>query len=195
MIPAALEQLLPSGMAGQAIQPGWRKKGSRMFRKLIGALGFAALLVSSSSLSAQTWISVASTGAIEDASIGNYAASQSYLAFRAAATGTVGANYNVTNPMDTNTNPAWTTMEFTAKNPGGSPATFAQAILYRIPKGTNGSASSVCIALAPAAAPATTTTCTLTSAIDFNNYRYFVRVLLSRDSTASIVAAYEIRIH
>lgn len=166
-----------------------------MFRKLLGVLGFAAMLVVSSSLSAQTWIASASTGAIEDASINNYAASQSYLTFRAAATGTVGANYNVTNPMDTNTNPAWTTMDFTARNPGGSPATFAQAILYRIAKGTNGSASSVCIAQAPATGAVSTTTCFLSSAIDFNNYRYFVRVLLGRDSTASTVAAYEIRIY
>jgi hypothetical protein len=166
-----------------------------MFRKLIGLLGFAALLAGSSSLNAQMWVAAASTGAIEDASIGNYAASQSYLAFRAAATGTVGANYNVTSPMDTSANPAWTTMEFTARNPGGSAATFAQAILYRIPKGTSSTASSVCIALAPATGTTTTTTCTLSSAIDFNNYRYFVRVLLGRDSTASIVAAYEIRIH
>lgn len=166
-----------------------------MFRKLIGALGFAALLAGSSSVNAQIWVASASTGAIEDASAGTYAAAQSYLTFRAAATGTVGALYNVTSPMDTNANPAWTVMDFTARNPGGSPATFAQAILYRIPKGTNGAASSVCIALAPATGTATTTTCFLSSAIDFNSYRYFVRVLLGRDSTASTVAAYEIRIH
>lgn len=165
-----------------------------MFRKLLGVLGFAAMLMGASSLNAQIWVASASTGAIEDASINNYAASQSYLTFRAAATGTVGANYNVTSPMDTSANPAWTTMEFTARNPGGSPATFAQAILYRIPKGTSSSASSVCIAQAPATGATSTTTCFLSSAIDFNNYRYFVRVLLGRDSTASIVAAYEIRI-
>jgi hypothetical protein len=164
-----------------------------MFRKLLGVLGFVAMLMGASHLNAQVWVASASTGAIEDASINNYAASQSYLTFRAAATGTVGANYNVTSPMDTSANPAWTTMEFTARNPGGT-ATFAQAILYRIPRGTNGSASSVCIALAPATGTATTTSCTLSSAIDFNNYRYFVRVLLGRDSTASTVAAYEIRI-
>lgn len=166
-----------------------------MLRKLVGALGFAALLVSSSSINAQVWTATASTGAVEDTAIGNYAASSSYLTFRAAATGTVAANYNVTNPLDTSSSPAWTTMQFTARNPGGSAATFAQAVLYRVPKGTASSASSVCISLAPATGAVSTTTCTFSSSmIDFNNYRYFVRVLLSRDSTASIVAAYEIRI-
>ncbi|HKH44875.1 MAG TPA: hypothetical protein VKM72_09465 [Thermoanaerobaculia bacterium] len=165
-----------------------------MFRKLICALGFLALLAISSNASAQMWTAVASTGAIEDTAIGNYYAGSSSLAFRAGATGTVGANYNVTNPKDTG-NPAWTTMEFTAKNPGGSPATFAQAILYRAPRGTASGASSVCIAIAPVSASATTTTCTFSSSmIDFNNYRYFVRVLLGRDSTSTVVAAFEVRI-
>ncbi|MES1240367.1 MAG: hypothetical protein ABUT39_01990 [Acidobacteriota bacterium] len=166
-----------------------------MFRKLIGALGFAALLAGSSSLNAQVWSVPATAGAIESASLLNYYASQTSLAFQATATGTVGAIYGVTTPMDSSTNPAWTTMEFTARNPGGSPATFAQAILYRIPKNSASGGGSVCIAQAPATGAVSTTTCFLSSAIDFNNYRYYVRVLLSRDSTASIVAAYEIRIH
>lgn len=164
-----------------------------MFRKLIGVLGLAALLAVSSQASAQMWTAVASTGAVEDSSLATYYAASSSLAFRAGATGTVAANYNVTNPKDVG-NPAWTTMEFTARNPGGSPATFAQAILYRAPRGTSSSASSVCIAIAPVAI-VSTTTCTFSSSmIDFNNYRYFVRVLLGRDSTATVVAAYEIRI-
>lgn len=164
-----------------------------MFRKLIVVFGFAVMLAVASSASAQ-WVAVASTGAIEDTSIGTYYAASSSLAFRAGATGTVGALYNVNNPKDSGS-PAWTTMEFTAKNPGGSPATFAQAILYRVPKGTASGASSVCIAIAPVSAAATTTPCTLSSAMDFANYRYFVRVLLGRDSTANIVSAFEIRIY
>lgn len=167
-----------------------------MFRKLIGVLGFAALLAGSSSLSAQIWAAPASAGAIESASLLNYYSFQSSLAFQSSATGTVGAIYNVTSPMDTSTNPAWTTMEFTARNPGGSAATFAQAILYRIPKNSSSGGGSVCIAQAPATGAVSTTTCFFSSSmIDFNNYRYYVRVLLSRDSTASLVAAYEIRIY
>jgi len=167
-----------------------------MFRKLIGALGFAAMLMGSSSLSAQVWATPASAGSIESASIGNYYAFQTSLAFQAAATGTVGAIYNVTSPMDTSANPAWTTMEFTARNPGGSAATFAQAVLYRVPKNSASGGGSVCIVLAPATGAISTTTSFFSpSMIDFNNYRYYVRVLLSRDSTASTVAAYEIRIH
>jgi hypothetical protein len=166
-----------------------------MFHKLIGALGLAMLLVVSSSAGAQVWTAVASTGAIEDASLGNYFAGASALAFRFGATGQVGANFSVTNPKDTSGSPAWTTLEFTARNPGGSPATFAQAILYRVPRGSSSVSPSVCIALAPATGATSTTTCTFSSSlIDFANYYYFVRVLLGRDSTASTVAAYEIRV-
>lgn len=166
-----------------------------MFHKLIGALGLAALLAVSSSAGAQVWTAVASTGAIEDASLGNYFAGAASLAFRSGATGTVGANFNVTNPKDTSSSPSWTTLEFTARNPGGSPATFAQAVLYRVPRGSGSVAGSLCIALAPATGAISTTTCTFSSSlVDFTNYYYFVRVLLSRDSTASTVAAYEIRV-
>jgi hypothetical protein len=165
-----------------------------MFRQLVKTLGFVALLAVSSRAGAQVWTAVASTGAIEDASQSTYYAAASSLAFRAGATGTVGALYNVTNPMDSG-NPSWTTMEFTAKNPGGSAAIYAQAILYRVPRGTSSSASSICIASAPVSASTTTTSCTLSSAPDFSNYRYFVRVVLGRDTTAAVVAAYEIRIY
>ncbi len=161
--------------------------------RLIATLGVIAMLTVASSAGAQVWSAVASTGTFEDTSLSTYWIGASALAFRSGATGTVGAYFNVTNP--TTSNPAWTTFEFTARNPGGSPATYAQAVLYRVPRATNSSASSVCIASAPATGATSTTTCTFSSAlIDFNNYNYFVRVLLSRDSNASLVAAYQMRI-
>jgi hypothetical protein len=107
----------------------------------------------------------------------------------------VGATFNVTNPKDTSGSPAWTTLEFTARNPGGSAATFSNAILYRVARGTGTVSGSLCIALAPATGATSTTTCTFSSSmIDFTNYSYFVRVLLGRDSTASIVTAYGLRV-
>lgn len=165
-----------------------------MFHKLIGALGLAALLAVSSSAGAQVWTAVASTGAIEDTSLANYFAGGASLAFRSGATGTVGAGYNVTNPL-TSGSPSWTTLELTGRNAGGSPATFANATLYRVPK--NGTtASGVCTVLAPATGATSTTTCTFSSAlIDFANYNYFVRVILGRDSTASIQAAFGLRVY
>jgi hypothetical protein len=166
-----------------------------MLRKLIGVLGFAALLGFSSSAGAQMWSAVASTGTITDSTLGNYFIGASALAFRAGATGTVGTYYNVTNPKDTSGSPFWTPFEFTARNPGGSPSTYANAILYRVPRASNAAANSVCLAFAPATGTASTTTCTFSSSlIDFTNYYYFVYVNLGRDSTLSTVAAYEIRI-
>lgn len=166
-----------------------------MFRKLIVGLGFAALLTVSSNAGAQVWTAVASTGAIEDTSTGTYFAGGSSLAFRAGATGTVGANYNVTNPNDTSGSPSWTTFELTARNAGGSAATFANATLYRVPR-TGSGASGVCTIVAPATGATSTTTCTFSSSlIDFANYNYFVRVILGRDSTASTQAAFGMRVY
>jgi len=165
-----------------------------MFHKLIGALGLAALLAVSSNAGAQVWTAVGSTGAVEDTSLANYFAGGSSLAFRSGATGTVAAGYNVTNPL-TSGSPAWTTLELTARNAGGSPATFANATLYRVPR-TGSSASGLCTLAAPATGATSTTTCTFSSTlVDFANYNYFVRVILGRDSTASTQAAFGIRVY
>jgi hypothetical protein len=161
--------------------------------RLIATIGLMGMLAVASSADAQMWSAVASTGTFEDTSLGTYWIGASSLAFRSGATGTVGAYFNVTNP--TSGSPSWTTFEFTARNPGGSAATYAQAILYRVPRSSSSGASSVCIASAPATGATSTTTCTFSSSlIDFANYYYFVRVVLGRDSTASVVAAYEMRV-
>ena len=167
-----------------------------MFRKLIGSLGFAAMLLVSTSAGAQMWSTVATTGTITDSTLGNYYMGSSALAFRSGATGTVVAYFNVTNPKDTSGSPSWTTLEFTARNPGGSAANYANATLYRVPRSSSAAASGVCTVFAPATGATSTTTCTFSSSlVDFANYYYFVVVNLGRDSTANISAAYEMRVY
>lgn len=93
--------------------------------RLIATIGLMTMLAVASSANAQMWSAVATTGTFEDTSLSTYWIGASSLAFRSGATGTVGAYFNVTNPLDTSGSPSWTTFEFTARNPGGSPATFA----------------------------------------------------------------------
>lgn len=170
------------------------RKGASMFQKLIGVLGIAALLLFSTKSGAQMWSAVGSTGTISDSTLGNYYVGASSLAFRSGATGNVGAYYNVTNPMDSGS-PSWSNLEFTARNPGGNPSTYANATLYRVPRASGSSASGVCTAFAPATGATSTTTCTFSSSlIDYANYYYFVYVILGRNSTSSVVSAFEIRV-
>jgi hypothetical protein len=165
-----------------------------MFRKLLGVIGFVAMLAVASSAHAQTWTAVASSGALDNFSLSTYSSSFAMLGFNTTASANVNAIYNVTNLKDSG-NPAWTTLEFTARVPSpGGLNTFATAGLYRVPKGS-ATQSVICTALAPGTSAISTSSCTFSSAlIDFANYNYFVRVSLGRDSGVGTVAAYGLRV-
>jgi hypothetical protein len=165
---------------------------NRLFLKTSGIL-VLALLALSAMAGAQVWTAVASSGAIRDTSINVYAASDAALFFRSNATGNIWATYNVTNPRDISS-PAWTTLEFTARNSGSSLGSYATASLYRVPRGS-GSSLAVCTAITPSGGVLTTSTCTFSSSIiDFTNNSYYVVVSLGRDNTAQTETAYSLRI-
>lgn len=154
---------------------------------LIG-LGF---LVLASAASAQNWTSVAASGSIRNNSLSTYATNNGLLFFRAGATGNVQSVFNVTNPMDSG-NPAWTTFEFRAQQPGGF-GVGAVAQLIRQPRFSNTSLV-VCGVVIPAG-PMTTGTCTFPpGSIDFANNYYYVHISLSRTSTAQSVVASAVRV-
>ena len=154
-----------------------------MGKRLLLGLVF---LVFASSASAQVWTAVGSSGAIEHNSLSTYATSDGALFFRSGATGNVNAIYSVTNPEDFG-NPAWTTLEFTARS-GGGLGVFATASLVRQPR-FSGSAIAVCTAIAPATSALSTSTCTFSSStFDFANNYYFVRVSLGRTGAESQTA-------
>jgi len=153
-----------------------------------------ALLALSTMAGAQVWTAVASSGTLRDStSLNAFQASDATLFFRFGATGNIGATYNVTNPKDNSSNPAWTTLEFTASNSGGLSAT-ATATLYRVSRGFS-SAVILCSAVAPATGALTTSTCTFSSSlIDFTNNYYYVLVSLGRDNTNQNQTAVSLRI-
>jgi len=165
---------------------------NRLIRtSIIAAL---ALLTFSAMAGAQVWTAVASSGAIRDKSINVYGTLDASLFFRAGATGNVWATYNVTDPKDNSTSPAWTTLEFTARNNGSSLGAFATASFYRVPRGSATSLA-ICTAIAPATGALSTSTCTFSSSlIDFTNYSYYVVVSLGRDNTAQTEEAISLRI-
>lgn len=163
-------------------------------KKQVFGMILLGLLALASSASAQVWTSVGSGGAIEHNSSSTYAISNGTLFFRAGATGNVSSILNVTNPLDFG-NPFWTTLEFTARNPGGGIGVFATAVLYRRPR-FSASAIAVCSAVAPITGTLTTTTCTFSPGlIDFANNDYFIRVSLGRETTSQTVAAYGVRVY
>lgn len=165
---------------------------NRQFLRTSGIL-VLALLALSAMAGAQVWTAVASSGAVRDASINNYATSDAALFFRAGATGNIWAAYNVTNPRDISS-PAWTTLEFTARNSGSSLGALATATLYRVPRGS-ASALAMCTAITPAGGVLSTSTCTFSSfLIDFANNSYVVVISLGRDNTSQVEAAYSLRI-
>lgn len=158
---------------------------------IITVLAFLSL---SAIAGAQVWTAVASTGAIRDTSLNVYSASDAGLSFRSGATGNIWASYNVTNPKDNSSSPAWTTFEFTARNSGSISGSFATATLNRIPRGS-GSSIALCTAVTPTGGAVTTSTCTFSSSlIDFTNYSYNVVVSLGRSDTTQIETAISLRI-
>jgi hypothetical protein len=164
-----------------------------MKKQVLGAL-LLGLLALASSASAQVWTAVGSGGAIDDNSEAVYGTNDGALFFRSGATGNIWAIYDVTNPRDTSSSPSWTTLEFTARNPGGGLGVFATASLYRQPR-FSGTAIAVCTAIAPATGALSTSTCTFSSStFDFTNNYYFVRVALGRETTSQSVTAWGLRV-
>jgi hypothetical protein len=164
-----------------------------MKKQILGALVFC-LLAFASGASAQVWTAVGSSGAIRDTSLSAYATVDGALFFRGGAVGNIWATYNVTNPRDTSSSPSWTTLEFTAKQPGGGLGVYATATLYRQPR-FSGTAIAVCTAIAPATGALSTSTCTFSSStFDFTNNYYFVVASLGRETTSQSVTAWGLRV-
>jgi len=103
--------------------------------------------------------------------------------------------YNVTNPRDNSSSPAWTTLEILAVD-GGSFST-TNARLIRIPRTTGSPESTLCSFIS---GPGNSTvpmtySCTFSSSlIDFTNYYYYVRVSLARQSLSEFPAIYGMRV-
>lgn len=158
---------------------------------------------------ARPWTAVASTGAIDEASLPHFvfgaaAATPSALGFNPnSAFLLLEARYNVTNTFDNNANPnvpGWTRLELIAEAPGASTVT---AALYRIERCTgkilsptpNQPLAPLCSVQITNQAASTCATCTFVPAlVDFTQYLYFVDVKFSRPNAQLRPYAYGLRV-
>jgi hypothetical protein len=126
------------------------------------------------------WTAVGSTGAIADLSLGIYGFNGPALQHRAGVTGTVLANYNVTNTFGgglTDT-PPWNTLEVTWFD--NSPSSAIAAVLMEVDRCT-GAVTVLCNVSAVDNPAITCNSCNFPAgSINFVTSSYFVQVRLAR---------------
>jgi len=141
------------------------------------------------------WTAVGSTGAVDEASLKDYAFGVADIGFRSGATGSlVVARYNVTNTFDNNANPnkpGWTTLEMGSTTPN---STIIEAKLFQI-KACDTAPNLLCTAR-NRSSDHPCATCQLTTTIDFTNSLYFVEVTLNRfNSTTAQPRMFTLRLY
>lgn len=138
------------------------------------------------------WTAVASTGAIDEASLTAYETNGSFLQHLAGSVVPVVARYNVTNSLAAFTNtPPWDNLELGYfDNAAGSAVS---ATLYRVDPCT-GNRLALCTVTSIDNALATCRRCTFTQDMDFGNYLFYVEVTVTRNASALTPSARTLRI-
>jgi len=167
-------------------------------RRLL-VFGSLLLALSQGAFAAHDWTAVASTGAIDNTSLGFFAFSGPTLTYLTGSNvlSPVIARYNVTNTFDNNSNPdmpAWTTLEFGYSAPAGLPAGAMSATLFQV-EPCSGSQTTICTVNSAAGPANTCGTCTFNSTtFDFAHHLYYVEVILTRPAPNLLPAAKTLRI-
>lgn len=136
------------------------------------------------------WTAVASTGAVDELNLDDFAFNGARVTYRQGAgvdpNQPIVLRYNVTNPNRFEPTPGWTTLELTSAAPGGSNV---QATLLRVEPCT-GQEVPICTAINPGSNGPVCNFCPQfnASAIDFQNYLYYVRLTLQAGDQAAPVA-------
>ena len=163
-------------------------------RRLFGSF-VLVLFLAPLSLSAQTgtWTAVASTGAIDEASLAAYATSGTFLQHVAGSTTPVVARYNVTNTFGGGLTdlPPWNTLELGYfDNAVGSSVT---AVLFQVDPCT-GARVSLCSIVSTDATTPICQKCSFTQQVNFANFLYYVEVTVSRNAVNLTPSARTLRI-
>jgi len=159
----------------------------------LARLAVFALFLTALPLAAQTgaWTAVASTGAVDDASIGRYATTTAHFQHATTALGLIHARYNVTNTYGIDT-PPWNTLELGYFD--SSAQGTVTAILFQVDRCT-GAVTFLCGKTSADAVSASCVSCNFTQQIDFNKYNYVVEVQVNRSATTAIPTARTLRIY
>jgi hypothetical protein len=141
------------------------------------------------------WTAVGSTGAVDEASLKDYAFGVADIGFRSGATGSlVVARYNVTNTFDNNANPnkpGWRTLEMGSTTPN---STIIEAKLFTI-KACGTEPVLLCTAR-NRSSDHPCATCDIGATIDFTDSLYFVEVTLNRfNSTTANPRMFTLRLY
>ena len=156
-----------------------------LFRVLVLSL-FAATVP----LAAQTttWTAIASTGAVDEASLGSYAVTGPTLSHNAASLTDIVARYNITDVSGIE-QPGWTTLEMTASNATGG---MVRADLYQLDS-CGGDPIHLCIVFAQGDS---CKTCNFSAnTFDFSTSLYYLEVKITRSSTANTPSATAFRLY
>ena len=170
------------------------KTAARLF-----ACAVLTLALAPAAHAAKDWTAVASTGAIDNTSLGFFAFNGPALTYLSGSSSLlpVVARYNVTNTFDNNSNPdkpGWSILELGYDNAGG-PAGAVQATLFQVEPCT-GVQTVLCVVNSNAN---TTNSCTppcqfSSAAIDFSLHLYYIQVRLTRNATNLFPAAKTLRL-
>lgn len=155
-----------------------------------------ALLLLPLSLSAQngTWTAVASSGDIDETSLGLFAVQGPLLFHAPGAVGNVVARYNVTNTFGGGVSdfPGWNTLELGYFD--AAAGTQVTATLFQVNPCTGASVIVCVVTSVDNAAPACATCMFGGGAFNFGNFLYFVEVTVQRAAAAQNVSARTLRI-
>lgn len=153
-----------------------------------------ALLLLPLSLSAQTgtWTAVASSGDIDEASLGLFAVNGALLQHAAGAVGQVVARYNVTNTYGGAASdvPPWHTLELGYFD--GAAASQVTATLFQVNPCT-GASQILCIITSVDNAAPTCLTCNFNQ-VNFGAFLYYVEVVVQRANNVPNPSARTLRI-
>jgi hypothetical protein len=145
------------------------------------------------------WTAVASTGAVDEESLGRYAAIGTSITYRSTSQSLdpITVRYNVTDLSLSQPRPGWTHLELGSAVPGGG--SFVSATLFRVDRCT-GAQQEICTTTNDGInAVGVCTTCEFpANAIDFSlmpGYLYYVRLTLDRDDQPDPPSAYTLRLY
>jgi len=131
------------------------------------------------------WVAVASTGAVDEADLDEFAFTNARVSFLGAVDpqDRIIVRYNVENPNRFEPVPGWTRLELTSAAPGGSQA---QAALIRVDPCT-GQETAICTATNPGSAAPVCRFCQFNpNQIDFAQSLYYVRLTLIADQQGPV---------
>jgi hypothetical protein len=173
-----------------------RRKTMKTTARLLAVAVFI-LALAPAAQAAKDWTAVASTGTIDNTSLGFFAFNGPSLTYLSGSSSLqpIIARYNVTNTFDNNSNPdqpGWTTLELGYDNPGAAGA--ITATLFQVDPCT-GAQTTLCVVSSQAATTnSCSPPCTFSTVIDFSRHLYYIQVRLARTATTLFPVAKTLRL-